>query len=157
MGKKRLILAGLIGITAVACVRKPVAIPPPVKADIQLSRVATPIEVVPASADLEPGTSRLFFARIITPGDRTFRYDANLFRWRVQEADGGTVTPNKKSQLYYTYTAPQKPGYYHLLVELKDTPTIQAIVSVKVGHPDETAKPEVALDRRRPNGAGLPE
>ena len=157
MSKKWFISAVVIPLAAVSCARKRVVIVPALKPDVQLTRVATPLEVIPASADLAPGATRLFFARIITTEDKTFRYDANLFVWKVQEPDGGTVVPSSKSLLYYSYTAPTKPGYYHLLVSLKDRPTVQALVSVKVGSPDKTAAPELAAEKRRPNGASLPE
>ncbi|MFZ6742266.1 hypothetical protein ACO0LC_03465 [Undibacterium sp. JH2W] len=46
--------------------------------------------------------------------------------WTVQEANGGSITSNGE------YTAPDKPGVYHVQVQREDFPVLIALATVKV-------------------------
>ncbi len=167
--KKQGILAGaiLVAVLLLAFQRRhrnaTQAVVPPPAAPVtsqpapKVARPSSPIEVVPAEVELAPGGKRLFFARMISPGDKNFHYDSNLFIWKMQEKDGGTLKKNGASRLYYTYTAPKTPGTYHVLVGMKNDANVHTVVPITVGSP--AAKP--AADPRRPasvnKGAALPQ
>lgn len=107
------------------------------------------LEIVPADAKLNPGESRLIFARVLNESDHTYRYDSRIFVWKVLEANGGTLQPNGSSTLYYSYNAPTAPGVYHVLVGLKENPDIQATLAVVVGTTMAAAAPAPAPAGRK--------
>lgn len=133
----------LMAVMALAFHRRPAPPKPaPLAPDFPEERIPSPIDVIPSEAKLNPGESRLFFARIHAPRENTFRYDAKLFLWKLQEPDAGRLIPRKASQLYFIYTAPKIPGHYHMLVGLKEDPLVQAIVPILVvGEPPSAASP----------------
>ncbi len=129
-------VAGYSYRSAKSLADKPVHIPSPA---IQVDNRPSPIEIVPSDVKLSPGESRLVFARVLNEREQTYRYDSGVFSWKVLEADGGSLRPNGRSTLYYSYTAPATPGTYHLIVSLRENPDIQKTLPIVVGSPGTAA------------------
>ena len=69
------------------------------------------VETAPAEADVAPGGTLLFTAKVTGSAD-------TLVRWSVEEADGGTITANGR------YTAPAIEGTFHVRADHAASTTI---------------------------------
>ena len=82
-------------------------------------RVLPSPSLEPASPRLQPGFSILFRARM-----RGLSRDT--VTWSVAEADGGEITPEGR------YTAPARPGLYHVTATSTVDPAASALATVTV-------------------------
>ena len=82
------------------------------------------ISLRPVSVSLRMGATQVFQAQINYPEGR--RYMKQPVAWRVVEAEGGTITPAG------LYTAPAKPGTFHVEVQREDFPERTATATLTV-------------------------
>jgi hypothetical protein len=88
------------------------------KQTVEIRVLANPT-LEPASPRVHPGFTLLFRARMKgLPRDTAV--------WAVEEADGGEVTPDGR------YTAPHRPGMYHLTATSVSDPAVIARATVTV-------------------------
>jgi hypothetical protein len=83
-------------------------------------RVVASLSVEPASPRLQPGASILFRTRMKGLG-------RDAATWAVKEPEGGEISADGR------YTAPSRPGTYHVIATSTADPTAQAIATVTVG------------------------
>ncbi|MFZ6845463.1 hypothetical protein [Undibacterium sp. RuTC16W] len=83
------------------------------------------LEIQPANVRLAAGTAQSFSAAINYP--KNVYYLRQPVSWKVIETDGGSIDING------LYTAPVKPGVYHVKVQRDDFPSlsVQATVTVE--------------------------
>lgn len=82
------------------------------------------LSVTPAEAEVAAGAEQRFQAHINYPPG--VRYIRQPVEWRVLEEHGGTVNPGG------LYTAPGKPGTYHVEARRQDFPKVCATATVTV-------------------------
>jgi hypothetical protein len=106
-------------LVAIACATPGAAVP---------SKPAEPftpaISLRPVAVSLRVGATQAFQAEINYP--EGVRYMRQPIAWRVVEAEGGTITPAG------LYTAPAKPGTFHVEVKREDFPERSATATVTV-------------------------
>ena len=84
------------------------------------------LALTPRKAVLAPGASVTFSALINYEPDGP-RYPRQPVKWSVEEGEaGGSVTHAA------VYTAPAKPGTYHVKAQREDFPEVSARATVKV-------------------------
>jgi hypothetical protein len=82
------------------------------------------ITLRPVAVSLGVGATQSFHAEINYP--EGVRYMRQPVGWRVVEPEGGTITP------VGLYTAPAKPGTFHVEVKREDFPDTAATATVTV-------------------------
>jgi len=82
-------------------------------------RVLADPRIEPPSATLSAGSLRTFAVRMRG-------LPRNTATWAVEEAEGGTITPEGQ------YTAPARPGTYHVTATSTLDPTVSATATVRV-------------------------
>ena len=84
------------------------------------------LTLTPRKAEVAVGGTVSFSATINYEPDGP-RYPRQPVKWSVEEGEtGGTITPHG------LYTAPGKPGTYHVKAEREDFPGVSAKATVKV-------------------------
>ena len=82
------------------------------------------LELTPMNATTVVNGVLSFGAAINYPAN--IRYLRQPVKWSVQEAGGGSINMNGE------YTAPDKPGVYHVTVQREDFPALSATATVNV-------------------------
>ncbi len=85
---------------------------------VEVKVLADP-RIEPPTANLAPGASRAFAARMRGLPRATVT-------WTVEEPEGGTISPEGQ------YTAPSQPGTYHIIATSTVDPTVSAMATVRV-------------------------
>jgi len=85
---------------------------------VEVKVLADP-RIEPATANLAPGGSRTFVARMRG-------LPRSTVTWSIEEPDGGTISPEGQ------YTAPSQPGTYHIIATSTVDPTVSATATVRV-------------------------
>lgn len=85
---------------------------------VEVKVLADP-RIEPPTANLVPGASRAFAARMCGLPRATVT-------WTVEEPEGGTISPEGQ------YTAPSQPGTYHIIATSTVDPTVSATATVRV-------------------------
>jgi hypothetical protein len=85
---------------------------------------APTLSLRPTSVTLLPGGTQAFQAEINYPVGR--RYLRQPVAWSVVEPEGGSITGAG------VYTAPTKPGTYHVRAEREDFPEVKVTATVVV-------------------------
>lgn len=83
------------------------------------------LELMPMTASVATNGKLSFAAATNYPPN--VRYIRQPVKWSVQESNGGSITLNGE------YTAPDKPGIYHVTVQREDFPALSATATITVG------------------------
>jgi hypothetical protein len=87
------------------------------------------LKLTPIASRIAPGAKVTFSATINYEPDGP-RYQRQPVKWSVNEGDaGGTITRTG------VYTAPAKPGLYHVRAEREDFPGVFAVATMAVKLP----------------------
>ncbi len=100
---------------------------------------AARIDVTPGALIMKPGSKQVFTAAINYPPD--VNYIRQPVTWQVVEADGGTININGE------YTAPSKPGTYHVRAQREDYPSLSTTALVVVDNSTPDFIPTLSVDR----------
>ena len=83
---------------------------------------------VAASGTIEPGNPRVTPGASLAFTAHLRGLDSGAVRWSVQEADGGSIAEDGR------YTAPARPGSYHVLATSAADPGVTAAATVTVSN-----------------------
>lgn len=95
------------------------------KADGQRARQVVDIEVIPA-VQVEPGAPTLAQGATLTFQAKVKGVPQSKITWSLEEEEGGRITPEG------LYTAPSRPGTYHVVASLEGYPGIVGTGTIRV-------------------------
>lgn len=104
-----------------------------------LWETAPRIDITPGALIMTPGSKRVFSATLNYPP--LIDYIRQPVTWQVVEADGGAISINGE------YTAPSKPGTYHIRAQREDYPSLSATALVVVDNSTPDFVPTLSVDR----------
>lgn len=101
---------------------------------------APKINITPGAVLLAPGSKLTFSAEMNYPPN--VNYIRQPIKWVVLETDGGSVTINGE------YSAPTKPGTYHVQAQREDYPTVSVNATVVVDNSSPGFVPVLSVPGR---------
>ncbi|MBI1773521.1 MAG: hypothetical protein HYR68_14475 [Burkholderiales bacterium] len=104
-----------------------------------LWETAPRIDIAPGALIMTPGSKRVFVAAMNYPP--LIDYIRQPVTWQVVEADGGAININGE------YTAPNKPGIYHIRAQREDYPSLSTTALVVVDNSTPDFVPTLSVDR----------
>ncbi|MFZ6735638.1 hypothetical protein ACO0LG_27210 [Undibacterium sp. Ji42W] len=104
-----------------------------------LWETAAYIDIAPGALIMAPDSKRMFTAAMNYPP--LIDYIRQPVSWQVVEANGGTININGE------YTAPNKPGTYHVRAQREDYPSLSTTALVVVDNSTPDFVPTLSVDR----------